>query len=703
MSQSKSIVEASISDLSTALASGSLTSVELLAKYLLRISTYDCRNASLNSIPVLNENAFDEAAAADDRRAAGQSRGHLDGIPFTVKDSYKVKGMTIACGSEAFENLVANKDAFIVSSLRNAGAVLIGRTNMCPMAYGGMLRGVYGRAENPYNPNYLAAAFASGSSNGSGVSVASSLAAFGMGSETVSSGRSPASNNALIAYTPSKGLASVRGIWPLYPTCDVMVPHTRTMDDLLVLLDVIMAKDPETEGDFWRDQPFIPVPDPQLTAHQPLASIRDIDHLKGKRIAVPRMYITQCDKGPYVSESIHPLWRQAKTDLEAAGATIEVVEGFPVVQAYESQLIDQAISGPRLPKNWNATERGLLIAQGWEDFLQTNGSPNISSLTGVPFDKMFPQLPLSDPQVKFAEPANAVQWSKLASYAADRPPSSRQGKSPIYETPNLEMAVQALEDMRKHFFEDWLKTNNYDYVAFPAAGDAGRADADVNSSSAEHAWKNGVKYSHGNRALRHLGIPSVTVPMGMLEPHRVPMGLTVLGKAYDDVGILKAAYVYEQRSRKRNAPSSLPSLSSDAIPTTKGRSSGLRPKMVVGKCCVTAVSEDNVCVSIEGDLSMSVDADQELRALMPQVEIFVDGAMVGESDVNIVRHQQQHGAAPASHFSCEYLTPRPPKQDARNTVVGRIARDSTVIMVLARYGYLGRPSGYLKLIHASEI
>ena len=167
--------------------------------------------------------------------------GTLDGIPYTAKDSYLAEGLTAAAGSPAFEHLVAQRDAFTIERLRGAGAVLLGLTNMPPMANGGMQRGVYGRAESPYNAEYLTAAFGSGSSNGSGTATAASFAAFGLGEETWSSGRAPASNNALCAYTPSRGVISVRGNWPLVPTMDVVVPHTRTMADLLVVLDVIVA------------------------------------------------------------------------------------------------------------------------------------------------------------------------------------------------------------------------------------------------------------------------------------------------------------------------------------------------------------------------------------------------------------------------------------------------------------------------------
>ena len=246
------LVEASIADLRGALEDGTVTSVELTAAYLRRIAHYDRHGIALNAVPILNPTMFDEAEASDQRRRQGKTLGPLDGIPYTAKDSYKAKGLTVAAGSPAFEHLVATEDAFTIARLRAAGAVLIGLTNMPPMANGGMQRGVYGRAESPYNKDFLTAAFASGSSNGSGTATAASFAAFGLGEETWSSGRAPASNNALVAYTPSRGVISARGNWPLVPTMDVVVPHTRSIPDMLELLDVIVADDGETRGDFWR-------------------------------------------------------------------------------------------------------------------------------------------------------------------------------------------------------------------------------------------------------------------------------------------------------------------------------------------------------------------------------------------------------------------------------------------------------------------
>ena len=129
---------------------------------MLRVFTYDCRGPCLNSIPIINPDVFDEAAASDERRSSGNLLGPLDGVPYTIKDSMKYKGMTCSAGSPAFKNFVAYEDSFVAEKLRAAGAICIGRSNTPPMMASGMHRGRHGRAESPYNLDYLTAAFSSG-------------------------------------------------------------------------------------------------------------------------------------------------------------------------------------------------------------------------------------------------------------------------------------------------------------------------------------------------------------------------------------------------------------------------------------------------------------------------------------------------------------------------------------------------------------
>ncbi|KPI45865.1 Glutamyl-tRNA(Gln) amidotransferase subunit A [Cyphellophora attinorum] len=663
--QERSIVEATISDLASYLQDGRTTAVDLVTAYLLRIATYDTRNTCLNSVPLLNPDVFEDAAASDRRRAAGQARA-LEGIPFTVKDSYKVKGMTVGSGSEAFENLVANEDAFTVKALREAGAILIGKTNMCPMAFGGMLRGVYGRAESPYNSKYLAAAFASGSSNGSGVATAASFAAFGMGEETVSSGRSPASNNALVAYTPSRGLISIRGNWPLYPTCDVVVPHTRTMDDLAAILDVLTREDEKSVGDFWRDQPFVKLEQKLARRATSYATIKDRDFLRGKRLAVPAMYIGEPSTGRavYVSDAVKSLWSTAKAELEQLGATVEVVEDFPVMRLYEDPSSHWPSNYPgeaRLPNDWNTIERGTLIAHAWDDFLRVNDDSNFPNLAAADWKKIFPQLPQDDPQMMFSEVKNAVHWSKLASYVETNETCHEPGKSKMFSIPNLERAIKALETMRKRLFEDWMTQNGYDFVVFPAAGDVGYAESDVDIELARHTWRNGVQYSNGNRCLCHLGIPSITVPMGILKDRRMPMGLTILAKAYDDSELLKAGYCFEQSGQRRALPPLTPPIRSDVVADARAQPPTAAPALSVDICEATKGFSNKAVLSLEGHIGITDQSPPGDN--LPTLQVFVDGIEMSANGVNL-----SHAHDTAWHFIGQWTVSRPPAQDKRNSV-----------------------------------
>lgn len=697
-----SIVDAPISALTTALATHRTTAVDLALSHLLRIATYDIRNTALNSTPLLNPHIFDEAAASDARRAAGTSLGPLDGIPFTVKDSYKVRGMTVASGSEAFQSLTATSDAHAVSALRDgAGAVLVGKTNMCPMAFGGMQRGVYGRAESPYNSRYLAAAFASGSSNGSGVATASSFAAFGMAEETVSSGRSPASNNGLVAYTPSRGVVSIRGNWPLYPTCDVVVPHTRCVDDLLMVLDAVATEDGDTVGDFWRDQPFVDVVGKWREKRpESFVDVKEKAFLSGKRIAVPAMYVRKAQEegDVYTSDATIDLWNQAKADLEACGAEVEVVEDFPVMRLYDNPSTARPGELPedaRLPEDWNSSERGTLIAHAWDDFLRTNNDPVLSNLAATDWTKLFPQLPLDHPQMRFSEVANAVHWSKLASYVESNARCA-PGKSQMYNVPNLQKAVLALENMRKKLFEDWMDHKKFDFVAFPAAGDVGYADADVDVDLARHTWQNGVKYSNGNRCLRHLGIPSITVPMGILQDKQMPMGLTILGRAYEDVDILKAGWVFERIRQRRSLPPRTPALSTDVLGRGGIDLAILPPHLEVDKCSASRALDGQVRVAVAGIVESRGPRTES--NLPPAVEVYIDGNRVPKASLKL----GPLNGSDVFSFQCEWTVPCPPVQDERNAVVGKIARDQTMIIITARSSDRGRPAAILRLIDVKQ-
>lgn len=568
------VVEASIADLRRALDAGDTTAVELVDAYLARISAFDApgTETALNAVVVANPHARSEAAASDARRARGETLGPLDGIPYTAKDSYLVRGLTAAAGSPAFAELVAQRDAFTIERLRAGGAICLGLTNMPPMANGGMQRGVYGRAESPYNAAFLTAPFASGSSNGSGTATAASFAAFGLGEETWSSGRGPATNNALCAYTPSRGVISTRGNWPLVPTMDVVVPHTRSMADLLEVLEVIVADDAETRGDFWRAQPWVALPAastvrpesyPALATGGPLA-------LVGARIGIPRMYIN-ADPDAGTAEnpgiggptgrrietraSIIERWEVARRDLTAAGATVIEVD-FPVVSNYEGDRPGAHTIATRglVSPEYLRREIVDLSAWAWEDFLQANADPALHSLVDVDGATIFPHPPgaLPDRYTGFDDDiAEYPDWVR------------RHPDASFADMPELEDGLRGLEETRRRDLEVWMDVLRLDAVVFPAVADVGPADMDVNPESADRGWRNGVWIANGNLAVRHLGIPTVTVPMGVMSDIGMPIGLTFAGRAHDDTRLLRLAAAFEATGgpgTRRTPPPRTPAL-----------------------------------------------------------------------------------------------------------------------------------------------
>lgn len=570
-----SVVEASIAQLRAALDTGEVTSVELVTSYLDRINTYDHNGITLNSVVELNDKALDEAAESDRRRAAGETPRPLEGIPFTAKDSYMVEGMTVASGSPAFADLVATFDAFTIAALREAGAVFLGLTNMPPMANGGMQRGLYGRAESPYNAEFLTSAWTSGSSNGSGTATAASFAAFGLGEETWSSGRAPASCNALCAYTPSRGLISMRGNWPLVPTMDVVVPHTRTMADLCEVLDVLVTEDSDTSGDFWRMQPWVTLPAPGDVITQRFTTTHDeyvsrmstAKPLAGVRLAVPRMFLGKDPKqgtgigiGGVIGSRIDPrpsviaLFDRARADLEAAGA--ELIEtDFPVITNYEG---DRA-GAPNLMTRGLVTEEFLdreiwdLSIWAWDKFLALNGQPGLNSLVQVDGPNIFPR----HPEDLLDELASDIDVN-LGEYVVRARDNGIDNPFAGALADVIKEGLLALEKTREMDYDQWLLDNNFEGVIFPTLVDVGPADAHAHPESAKLAKRNGVGVATGNLAIRHLGIPTVTVPMGIAKDIGMPFGITFAGAAYSDQHLVGLASVFEALTGRRVPPPRTP-------------------------------------------------------------------------------------------------------------------------------------------------
>ena len=306
------VYEQSILDLQAAQANGKVTSRGLVDSYLARIQAYDQSGPRLNAIVMLNPRARDEADAMDRERADKKVRGPLHGIPVLIKDNYDTAEMPTSGGTLALATLQPAADAFQVKKLRDAGAVILGKTTMHELAAGiTTISSLTGQTRNPYELLRTPG----GSSGGTGAAVGASLAAAGMGSDTCGSIRIPAANQNLVGLRGTHGLSSRTGVMPLSSTQDIAGPLARSVTDLAIMLDATVGVDPADSITA------------QSATHIP-TSYRDAlkaDGLKGARIGVLRA-----------------LWGDAPEDAEVSGIVRKALDGF---KAQGAEVVDVTVPG----------------------------------------------------------------------------------------------------------------------------------------------------------------------------------------------------------------------------------------------------------------------------------------------------------------------------------------------------------------------
>ncbi len=232
-----SIYDATISDLTAAMKAGTVTSEEIVQTFLDRIKAYDQKGPELNAIVYLNPQALEEARALDKEREGKGFGGPLHGIPILLKDNIDVAGWPTHGGCIALRGLVAERDAVVVSRLRAAGALLLGKTSMHELAAGTTtVSSDHGRTRNPYDPKRIPG----GSSGGTAAAVAARFACVGLGTDTCGSIRLPAAHCALVGLRPTENRTPMRGVLPLCLTQDTVGAIARRAGDLAIVLDVIM-------------------------------------------------------------------------------------------------------------------------------------------------------------------------------------------------------------------------------------------------------------------------------------------------------------------------------------------------------------------------------------------------------------------------------------------------------------------------------
>jgi amidase len=443
--------EATIAQVHDAMQAGQLTSVDLTAAYLARIEQFE-RDLELNAIVLTNPRALEQAAELDAYLArTGQLAGPLHGVPVIVKDNYDTQGLQSTGGSAAMKGYVAAEDAFLVRRLREAGAIVLAKSNMGEWAINPYrnISSTLGETRNFYDREFPTA----GSSGGTAVALAANLGLVGLGTDTGSSIRGPASHLALVGLRPTIGLTSRAGIIPQHYTRDIGGPMARTVEDAARLLEVIAGFDPD---------------DP-MTGHgmehipQSYVQHLNVDALNGMRIGVLRALSDTGTADPEILAHFN----RALADLEALGAVI--------VDPFEIPEFDQISGGL-----WCNTFQHDL-----DRFLAQAHNPPIRSLREV-----------FDAGNYTAHIAGALRES----VAVTAPPDGQ-------EPP----CIDHLTDPRRVRFRQAVET------AMDAADVAIIAYPTWSNRPRPIVNPGGPFGNNSSRIAPHTGQPAVTVPMGFLD------------------------------------------------------------------------------------------------------------------------------------------------------------------------------------------
>ena len=336
------VLEKTIPDLQAAMAAGTVTSKQLVAAYLARIKAYDHDGPGLRAMIAVNPRALDAADALDKERAARGPRGPLHGIPVVIKDNFETADMPTTGGSIALAGFETGRDAFQVRKLRDAGAVIIGKTNLHELASGiTTISSLGGQTRNPYDPTRNPG----GSSGGTGAAIAANFASAGLGSDTCGSIRIPAANNNLFGLRGTLGLSSRDGIIPLSHTQDIGGPLARDVTDLAIMLDATVGAD---AGD----------PATRVSRGHVPVSYRETlrtDGLKGVRIGILKnLFGATADEeeaGAIVRKAIEAMQKQGADTIEVTVPGLEdLVRGSGVIDAeFKFDLMDYLSRSPNAP------------------------------------------------------------------------------------------------------------------------------------------------------------------------------------------------------------------------------------------------------------------------------------------------------------------------------------------------------------------
>ncbi len=484
------IEEATVAQLQSAMTSGSMTSKKIVQAYLARIAKID---KSINSIIEQNPDALVIADQMDKERRAGKVRGALHGIPFVIKDNIDTADkMKTTAGSLALGDApTPSKDAFIVQRLRDAGAVLIGKTNLSEWANfrdNESISGWSGRGGQTRNP-YILDRNPCGSSSGTGGAISANLAAIGIGTETDGSIVCPSSICGIVGLKPTVGLVSRSGIIPISATQDTAGPMTRTVADAAVMLNVMAAQDASDPAMYG------------IREKLDYTSFLSADALRGSRIGVAREF-----------------WGRNGVVDKVTDAALETMKRAGAV------LID--VKFPNSPKFSDAEFVVLQyeFKDGLEKYLRQRGSVHKTLDDLINFNN--------------DNAARELKYFKQSIMES----SSKKGdlKSKEY--------LDALETCRKYSRDEGIdgvmSKNKLDAIVAPSNSPTWMIDT-VNGDC-------GSGYVGSSSLAAVAGYPNITVPAGFAK--ELPIGISLFGLPWTEGRLIALAYSFEQLTKARRTP-----------------------------------------------------------------------------------------------------------------------------------------------------
>ncbi|TDE27166.1 amidase [Flavobacterium ranwuense] len=490
--------EETISSLREKLASGKYTSEQLVQLYLKRIEAIDKYGPQLNSVIEINPEAVSIAVAMDKELKAGKNRGLLHGIPVLIKDNIDTADkMQTTAGSFAMTGNIASKDAFVVKKLREAGAIIIGKTNLSEWANfrsnqscsGWSSRG--GQTKNPYILDHNPC----GSSAGSGVAVSANLCVVAVGTETDGSIVCPASVNGIVGIKPTVGLVSRSGIIPISKTQDTAGPMARTVTDAAILLGTISAVDEDDSVTL----------ESKVNTQKDYTTFLDVNALKGKRIGIEK-------KPQGNNKYINALLEDAIILLKKQGAIIIEIDYFDKINA---------------------------LGQAEFEVLQYEFKDGLNKYLATANAKVKTLKEVID--------FNSSNEDKVMPYFKQETLESSNAKKGLNDKKYAEALTVSFEGS-KGVLDTVFKENKLDAICGITMGPACSIDMIYGDRWGGYSLTSPAAAS---------GYPHITVPNGVV--YDLPVGLSFFGTPYTEGELIGLGYAYEQASKKRLKPGFKPS------------------------------------------------------------------------------------------------------------------------------------------------